>query len=108
MRFNHQLESDISAVKGKVEKPALADNEPLIIPFLKKNSTKRALNAVASFLESEIRFSTIPYESSSEVTVSFFVKQYRQKELRRIRKFGETSFISLVEVLGNNGYHLLP
>lgn len=108
MRFNSQLQGEIQTAKLETEKRRNNQANGELIDILRKQATKRVVNAVTFFLLAEIRFNKIPFATAESVTVSFFAENYKLEDLKKIRNLGTNSYASLIRVLHNIGYPLLP
>jgi len=107
-RFHLQLKND--ELEAKTALKNLKNNrlDASIIDLVQKSSTKRVLNALKIFLDSEITYRKIPFSSAKTVTALFFVERYTLSELKKIRNLVANSIISLSKILLLAGYTLQP
>lgn len=78
-----------------------------IVDLLRKNATDRLVYGIKYFLDLEITYSKIAFESPEEVPTSFFVRHYTLKQLKVIRNLGVGSLVLCNKILFNAGYKML-
>lgn len=103
--FHQQLEE-----KGKDDSTSNAYLDMIrdvsILELLHKYATKRLVNSIRLFLESEKCDGKMPFAFVEEVTVVFFIEKYTLNKLKRIWNLGPRSLVLLDKILQDVGYKI--
>ncbi|ATP57167.1 hypothetical protein CPT03_12140 [Pedobacter ginsengisoli] len=104
--FHRQIRKEGPDEKNSLNAPIASDVNSSILELLRRHATNRIIDAVRLFLESEKSDRKLPFSSTEDVSIVFFVERYTLNQLKIIRSIGPGSLILLDRILTQAGYRL--